>query len=240
MILTPTPVDLWLATHIAKLLHLCPTCDLAVQSAIHHEVLGGFWYAMALFIFWVKGAKQGEEGVRRRLLTILFACIIGILLSLIAQSVISWPPPSRITTLAGIYSRYLEPNININSFPSQSTMLYTIVAAGIFSLNEIAGSLLWLGVVLLIALPRMYVGGHYLSDIIAGFILGLAGYLIARCYLEAGVVHRIQQLMLRSGRIRIVGEIIVFAWVLQVALEFRDALWLISSSSYVLHRLWRL
>jgi hypothetical protein len=127
--------------------------------------------------------------------------------------------------LADLYPAYFEGNVNLNSFPSQSVALYTPVAAGIYSLHRFAGILLWLGLPLLVALPRMYVGGHYLSDVVAGLILGLTGYVIARRWLEPWLVARIEHAMEESSRFQVVMEMIVFVWILQVALEFRDAVW---------------
>jgi membrane-associated phospholipid phosphatase len=225
VILSPTSVDFWVAFKLAGLLGGHPLFDRCVESGIHHNVLGGVWYAAALFILWSRAVRPGGEFARRRILTTLAGTLIAILFTLLAGALISWPPPYHHPHLYPIYSQYFEPNPNTNSFPSQSTTVYTCIAAGIYSLNRPAGMLLWGAVALLVALPRMYVGGHYLSDVIAGLILGLAGYIIARRGLEQPLISRVEHLIEGSATFRTAAEIVVFVWILQVAVEFREANW---------------
>ena len=225
MLLSPTTLDLWISSKLAGFLGQYPLFDAAVQSAIRHNVLGGLWYGMALFVFWVRGKSSGQDRVQRRILTILVGSLIAILFSLLAERALSHLPPSRHPDLAGLFPNYMETNPNLNSFPSQSATVYTCIAAGIYSLNRPAGLLLWGAVALLVALPRMYVGGHYLSDVIAGLLLGLAGYIIARRGLEQPLVSRVERLMEGSATFRTAAEIVVFVWILQVAVEFREANW---------------
>jgi len=219
-------LDFWLASQMATLWGSYPLFDRIIQTLIRHNVLGGLWYGMALFVFWVRGKSSGQDRVQRRILTILVGSLIAILFSLLAERAVDHMPPSRHPDLAGLFPNYMETNPNLNSFPSQSTTVYTCIAAGIYSLNRPAGMLLWGALALLVALPRMYVGGHYLSDVIAGLILGLAGYIIARRGLEQPLVSRVERLMEGSATFRTAAEIVVFVWILQVAVGFREANWL--------------
>ena len=219
-------LDFWLASQMATLWGSYPLFDRIIQTLIRHNVLGGLWYGMALFVFWVRGKSSGQDRVQRRILTILVGSLIAILFSLLAEHAVDHMPPSRHPDLAGLFPNYMETNPNLNSFPSQSTTVYTCIAAGIYSLNRPAGMLLWGALALLVALPRMYVGGHYLSDVIAGLILGLAGYIIARRGLEQPLVSRVERLMEGSATFRTAAEIVVFVWILQVAVGFREANWL--------------
>lgn len=218
--------DLWIAEQLAKLLGTHPPFDFVVQSAIRHGVLGGFWYGMALFVFWVRGKSSGQDRVQRRILTTLVGSLIAILFSVLAEHAVDHMPPSRHPDLAGLFPNYMETNPNLNSFPSQSATVYTCIAAGIYSLNRPAGIVLWGALALLVALPRMYIGGHYLSDVIAGVILGLAGYIIARRGLEQPLVSRVEQASEAHSWRRIARDVVVYAWILQVAIGFRDVVWL--------------
>ena len=225
MLLSPTTLDLWVSSKLAGFLGQYPLFDAAVQSAIRHNVLGGVWYAAAMFVAWVLGTRPGQEPTKRRSLTILLATAMAVLFSFPAAYLISWLPPSRYPALADLYPAYIEGNVNLNSFPSQSVALYTPVAAGIYSLHRFAGILLWLGLPLLVALPRMYVGGHYLTDVMAGLLLGMAGYMVSRYLLEPRLGERLQRFMDRPGAVRVLTEMVVFAWILQIAVGFRDAVW---------------
>ncbi len=234
--MSPTRLDIWLAARLADFLGRFPLFDRGVESAIRHNVLGGFWYAAALFVFWARGAKAGQEHLRTRILTTLVGSFLTILLTLVAGVVVSWPPPIGYPGLSGLYPEYLGGNPNAHSFPSQSTALYAAVAAGVYSMNKSAGWILWSGLGVLVALPRIYVGGHYLSDVIAGAVLGLAGYAGARWLFEPEVIRRVQLGEQQGGRLRLLGEILVFAWVLEVAVEFRDVAWLAYSLKYLMAR----
>jgi undecaprenyl-diphosphatase len=236
MLPAPTRFDLWFTAQLAEFLGQHPLFDLAVQSAIYHNVLGGFWYAAALFVLWLRGSQEGNEAARRRMLTILLGSLIAILLMLVAQALVVWPSPIHHPSLSSLYPRYIYANPEGSSFPSQSVTLYASLAAGIYSLHKATGWFLWVGVVVLVGLPRIYVGGHYPSDVLAGITLGLAGYASARYLLEPRLVPRLERVF--TGRIwlRLLGEVIVFTWILQVAIGFREAVWLRNCLRFLLTR----
>ncbi len=223
---SPDAVDLWLASQLAIMLGRSPRFDLLVQSAIVHNLLGGFWYGAALFVFWVRSNRPGQETTRRRILTTLLGTLIAIFLMILAEKLFSWPPPMHLPALAHFYPRYIYLDPGANSFPSQSSTLYAAVAAGVFSLNRRVGWLLWLGVVFLIGLPRVYLGGHYPTDVAAGIVIGLAGYALARRLFEPKLVPYVERELAHGGWRQGLIELVVFAWLLLVATEFRDLVWL--------------
>ena len=233
---TPTNVDIWFVAHFAKLLGHSRVFDLGFESAIRHHVFGGMCFGAALFVFWSEGARPGEHGVRGRIVTTLLGATAGILLTFALAAVISWLPPSRNPVLAQLYPAYLMENINDNSFPSQSTALYAAVAAGIYSVNRIVGSALWFAVAGLVSLPRVFVGGHYPSDVLAGLLLGILGYYLARTYLEPGLEPHIARLFAQSGWPRALVEVIVFVWILQISVEFGEFVWVKGVLEHALNR----
>ena len=232
MLLEPTNFDLRSTTYLAKLLGRYPLFDLAIESAIRHHVLGGFWFAACLFILWGQAARPGGQELRRRILTIIFGSLVAIALTFLAGDFVSWLPPSRHPGLAHLYPEYLTPNTNINSFPSQSTALYTAVAVGVFSFRRAMGSALLAGVLVLVSLPRLYLGGHYPTDVLVGLILGFVGYFGARIFLERSLASRLERLFEKENWLRILGDIFVFLWILQVAVDFREAVWIRDSFRY--------
>ncbi len=185
----------------------------------------GFCFATCVFVYWMQCARPGGQKVRRRILTILFGSLLAIALAFLAGGVVSWLPPSRHPGLAHLYPEYLTPNINTNSFPSQSTALYAAVAVGIFSLHKVVGSALLAGVLVLVSLPRLYLGGHYPTDVFAGLLLGFVGYLGARIFLEPSLSTRLERVFEKESWLRVLGEISVFAWILQIAVDFQEVVW---------------
>jgi membrane-associated phospholipid phosphatase len=232
--LSPSHFDIRILTALARFLGRYPLLDRAVQSAIGHNALGGFAYAAALFVFWVEGLRAASEKTRLRVLTTLLGSALAIGFTIVAEKMASWPPPANNPLLASLYVNHFDQNPNTNSFPSQSTALYSTVAAGIYSLCRPLGAALWVGIPLIIVLPRLYVGGHYLSDVVAGFTLGVIAYYISRYLLGTAVVRRVEPFFERSNQLRILREFLVFCWILQVAVEFRDAVWIKNCLSYLL------
>jgi membrane-associated phospholipid phosphatase len=153
---------------------------------------------------------------------------------LVAQALVVWPPPIYHPSLSSLYPRYIFTNPEGSSFPSQSVTVYGSLAAGIYSLHKAAGWFLWMGVVLLVGLPRIYVGGHYPTDVLAGIILGLVGYGAARYWLEPWLVRHVEGIFKGKTWLRVLGQLTVFAWILQVATGFRDVVWLKNALQYLL------
>jgi membrane-associated phospholipid phosphatase len=60
-----------------------------------------------------------------------------------------------------------------SSFPSDHAMMWAAVAMGIFLVSRWMGVIALLQYVFLICLPRVYLGLHYPSDVLAGMILGV-------------------------------------------------------------------
>ena len=60
-----------------------------------------------------------------------------------------------------------------SSFPSDHAMLWCAVAMGIFLASRPVGAYALLHAVVLIGLPRIYLGVHYPTDVLAGAALGI-------------------------------------------------------------------
>ena len=224
--ISPTSLDFWVAKELAGFLRHFPRFGEAVQSGIRHNILGGFWYGAALFLAWCEAARKDNREVRLRLLTILMGSTLAAALTLPAGWLVSWPPPIHHPELHQLFPEYIVPNPNHNCFPSQSVALYASVAVGMFSLNRLVGGLLGVATIFLVALPRMCVGGHYLSDIGAGLIIALIGYAVARRFLESTLSSAVEPLFKRAGLAKIIAEFFIFVWILQVAVEFSEVSWM--------------
>jgi membrane-associated phospholipid phosphatase len=225
MQLSPTGFDIWLASKLGECLNRFPLFDEGIQSGLRHYVLGGFWYAGAMFVFWVQAARHDDHPKRLRIITTIAGTAITILLALLAGAVLAWPPPIRNPQVAHFFPPYIDPNPNASSFPSMSTALYGSVAAGAYSIHRTTGLCLWIALPLLVSLPRMYVGGHWFSDIAAGLALALIGYAVARYLLETPLLARLAGVLASHRPWMIAADFFVFIWILEVAVEFREVEW---------------
>ncbi len=225
MFIVPTRFDLWLAAHLAHLYRLHHELQIVVDSGIHHTVFGGLWYGAALFVCWAYALRSGRGEIRVRLWTILAAMAIAVAMTFVAGALFKWPPPVHYPGISGIYLPHMRGNPNTNSFPSQSTAVYACVAAGIYSVHRLSGWILWVLLPIAIALPRMMVGGHYFSDIVAGLAVATAGYWVTRYGLERRVITKLDSIIESHRLLQFVGQLVAFTWIVQVTVEFRDAAW---------------
>ena len=223
--MAPTPFDLWFNLHLSGLLGKSPAFDNLVVEGIAHNLLGGYLYGAVLFVCWIRGSRAGGDKVQGQLLCILLATMIAIPLMLGTSHFISRVPPGSDSRLASRYPRAVYKNEAANSFPSYSTALYTSIALGTYALDQGAAWLLGLGVVFLVALPRIYVGGHYPTDVLAGMVLGTASYFMARAFRESRLNALWNRMSNEKAWSWILGQVIVYSWLLNVCDEFRQAKW---------------
>jgi undecaprenyl-diphosphatase len=64
---------------------------------------------------------------------------------------------------------------NWNSFPSDHGMFFFALGAGLWSVNRRVGLIVFIWSAVIIDFPRVYLGIHYPSDVVAGSLLGLVG-----------------------------------------------------------------
>lgn len=223
--ISPTLFDLWLARCLAEFVAAHKPFALAVNSGIRHTLFGGSWFGAALFVAWAYAERTRQEMVRRRVLTIMLGSVVAVILTVVAGALVTWPPPIRDPGLVRLFPTSMQSNLNTNCFPSQSTAAYAAVAAGIYSLHKATGWALWILVVLFIALPRMLVGGHYFTDVVAGAILALSGYGAARYLFETKFTSKVDFFVEQKPLAKLALQILMFVWIVQVTVEFREVTW---------------
>jgi undecaprenyl-diphosphatase len=86
---------------------------------------------------------------------------------------------------------------NWSSFPSDHATLFFALATGLFFVSRGLGLAAAAYVTLVIALPRVYVGWHYPSDILAGGLLGATFAALAQ---RAGIRERVAPPVLSWAR----------------------------------------
>jgi hypothetical protein len=57
---------------------------------------------------------------------------------------------------------------------------------------------------------------------------------VARYALERPVIARFDALLERKPLLRLLGQLAVFAWIVQVTVEFRDAAWVVRVAGMIL------
>jgi undecaprenyl-diphosphatase len=148
---------------------------LVSQEEANNLFKGGIFFAM----YWHLWFGTDTERDRRR--SSIFIIIGGTLLALMVSRTLSFLVPFRLRPIydGGIphpsYSVPITFNLESwNAFPSDTAALFFALAFGIAYLSRRMAIPVLLYTAGWIALPRIYLGLHYPSDIVAGAVIGIA------------------------------------------------------------------
>jgi len=196
--------------------HTDPRMNLA--EFFIYNPLASSWIFAAVFYFYWRLQDQQTPQRRKALLEIVFACLLGASVTLLLRPWLGAPSPARNPDFQGLFPRYLWGSGTSNSFPSHATLVYFLVAVGIWRFSKRWSAALGAWVVLAISIPRIYLGGHYPSDVVCSIILAFGFLWVAR---RAGATRYGEEIL---GRIAGCGqwtELILFLWLFELAEGFR-------------------
>lgn len=186
-----------LSRHVDEFIALLVNRIASQNSVINHAfyiasettiLTGGFLIALV----WYCWFDDNAEAARERLLLGFGAVLVAAILSRLLQVSL----PMRARPLHDLASGFLPlPGIDVGlanhwgSFPSDHAALFFALVAVIWRQSR------WLGMVALLsalygALPRIYFGLHYLSDVLAGAALGVALVLMFELFGPRTLAHR--------------------------------------------------
>jgi undecaprenyl-diphosphatase len=171
--------DLPILRFLAALSGKSDAFDRLIHAISSYDIFEGVFMMSLLWFSWFHGRAEATDDERRkrraRLLIVLVGSIVIVAFSRVLQLVLNIhqrPILSDIglTFPAFIDRRFLDP---WNSFPSDHAMLFFAFATGLWRIKRSLGMIayLWQGIV--IDLPRVYLGIHYPSDVVAGWVLGI-------------------------------------------------------------------
>ncbi len=134
---------------------------------------------MAVIWFHWFGADDAKPDTRRTIIAALIGCVLAVFIARLINNI----APHQVRPFAnaalpyveyvGLAARESQSLFDWNSFPSDHAALFFSLAAGIFMLSRRVGILVFLYVLLVIALPRIYLGLHYATDILVGTAIGM-------------------------------------------------------------------
>ncbi len=149
-----------------------------------HLVKGGTLVAILLYIwiakpgqFWIAESKtqfQNRAAIMGALLASVFAEIFALILSRITdfrlrpflEGALDLQVPERLQLLS-------SDMMSSSSFPSDHAILFFAIVGAIFMVSRRLGTFAFVYCSIFIALPRIYLGLHYASDILVGAAIGL-------------------------------------------------------------------
>lgn len=139
-----------------------------------NNILKGGVLVTILWWGWFKSNKNQAQ-VRAHIISTLFSCFIAIIMARALALLL----PFRLRPLHEKGLHFLPPYgtvpqfIGWSSFPSDHAVLFYALSTGMFFISKKVGKIAIAYTTLFIALPRIYLGLHYPTDIIAGALLGI-------------------------------------------------------------------
>jgi undecaprenyl-diphosphatase len=145
---------------------------------------------VALSLFWFAWIQTGGNATenRRRLLAMLVACTVALTLGQVLQVGLPFRlRPLHTPELALTLPLTLPPKSldGWSSLPSDHATLFFTISTGLMYVSRSLGLWSLAHTIVIVCLPRLYLGLHFASDLIVGALIGMASsYLL--CYREYG------------------------------------------------------
>jgi undecaprenyl-diphosphatase len=146
--------------------------ELVILLSVNNLLKGG---VIVGIIWWVWFESEDSRRKREALLTGLIGSVPALVIAKILSAVMFRARPAYEIRLlfSRPYGMQRAEFGQLSSFPSDHAVLFFALATGIFIASRRAGWLAFIYVSGLICLPRIYLGEHYPTDVLAGAAIGM-------------------------------------------------------------------
>lgn len=159
--------------------------DSLVNLFVFNNLLKGGVVAMAFWYLWFYQRAPSRFLVRQ----LLLATLVGGLLAMFTARVLVHVLPYRVRPLHNPQLQFVHPVADwrtadsssfndVNSMPSDTATLVLALTTGLLLVSRRVGWLVLAYVLLFVCMPRIYVGVHHPTDILAGGLLGASCVLL--------------------------------------------------------------
>lgn len=178
-------LDSWTMTHLNLLARKSWVFDQAVAFlSVDHMLKGG---VLMLFVWWAWFRSEGRPSKERdHIIATMISCVVALAIGRMLVILL----PFRIRPLHEPALNFVSPYgvsedalAKLSSFPSDHAVLFFALVTGLFFVSRALGALALVYTALVVALPRMYLGLHYPTDILAGAAVGVAVSWLGNKYL---------------------------------------------------------
>ena len=159
--------------------------DKFVGSLSANHLLKGGVLAMLIWWAWFTHA-EGQKRYRKHIVATLLGCVIAIVFA----KALGWVLPFRPRPLRAEELNFLLPfgeKLDIldgwSSFPSDHAVLFFTLSVGLCFVSRSVGVFALMYTTLFIAMPRLYLGLHYPTDILGGALIGATLAVVGNYYL---------------------------------------------------------
>ena len=169
------PVDLYLLNFFNNFAHRSNVFDAAVSFLADQALLKGGILTAVLWLAWFR-PNPSQKLCRELVISTLAATITSLVLAKVIRSLL----PFRLRPIHDLAAGFILPYHvssetlwNWSSFPSETAAMVFALSGGLLMIWGRWGWLAILYSLVVICIPRIYLGYHYPSDIVAGALIGL-------------------------------------------------------------------
>ena len=136
--------------------------------------------------FWFR--QRNTQDDKAKLLAGLAGALVALVLARVLQKASTWTVrPLQALPELDLPANFTRSELaDRSSFPSDTTTLAIAISTIIFVQNRALGLLAFAWSAVMVAYPRLYLGLHYISDVLAGALLGAASVLAATLLYKRG------------------------------------------------------
>lgn len=177
--------DSTIMTYVNQMSQHSKVFDRSLELISHNHLLKGGVIVTILWWLWFKKDEYQTDN-RRHIIATIIVCFVGMVLARFLALTL----PFRLRPIHEVGLNFVLPYgvspgglEGWSSFPSDHAVLFFTLSTGLLFISKKAGSFALSYTVLFIAFPRIYLGLHYPTDIIAGAIFGITIALLSNIHL---------------------------------------------------------
>lgn len=149
--------------------------DNVIAFVVENDFFKGAIIFSVIWFLWFRKSERMQHD-REKIIVSLLASFVAI----VVGRLLSMSLPYRIRPVFNPDVTFLRPVSFVSygldtwsSFPSDHAVMFFALATGIFSVSKKAGIFTYIYILAVICFPRVYLGFHYPTDIVAGAIVGI-------------------------------------------------------------------
>jgi undecaprenyl-diphosphatase len=197
--------------------------DKLIFDVADSTLLKGGVFLAAYTWLWLEGARTSRPGQRHDVVVALAAAVVAVFVSRALQVGLPFHHRPLHTPDLGLHlplSVRPETLNTFSSFPSDHAVLFFALCVPLWTRSRWLGTAAALWTLLVICLPRVYLGYHWVSDIVAGAVVGIALMLPLRRLLSATALP--DQVLRLAGARPVAFYTLSWLIMLELAVMFQD------------------